>query len=108
LVSVTTAPVTIASATAGDPQFVVDGVTTDPIAPGATASFTVTFVPAAVASASSSVAITLAGATSPELDIAVTGDGTARADTSGCNATRTSSPWLLLALACVLRRRRLS
>jgi len=111
LMNVTTAPVTIASAVAGDPQFVVDGLPAEPIAPGATASFTVTFIPGAAAPASSTVAITLAGAASPELAIAVTGDGAPRTDTAGCSAGGGGSPWLALAIACALqlscgRRRR--
>ncbi|HEV7558899.1 MAG TPA: MYXO-CTERM sorting domain-containing protein, partial [Kofleriaceae bacterium] len=89
-----------------DAQFVVDGQPTAPIAPGQSASFTVTFAPTLEATTSSTIAITLAGSTTPELVVTVTGEGAVREDTSGCSSTRSGSPWLALVVVAVWRRRR--
>jgi hypothetical protein len=102
----TTAPLVIQSIVASDPQFVVDASAAQaPIAPGASASFTVLFAPQSEGAVTAGVAITLAGAASPELTVTVTGDGTARPDAGGCSAGGAAG-WPLIALVLALRRRR--
>nr|HEX4312578.1 choice-of-anchor D domain-containing protein [Kofleriaceae bacterium] len=89
----TTSPVTIASVTSADAQFVVDAsAISGPLAPGATATFTVVFAPASEGSASSAAAVTLAGASMPELSVALTGTGASRPSSGGCSTSGSSSP----------------
>lgn len=105
ITNVTTAPLVIQSIVASDPQFVVDpGTALTPIAPGASASFTVLFAPQSEGAVTAGVAITLAGATTPETTVTVTGDGTARPDEGGCSAGG-GAGWPLIGLALLLRRR---
>jgi uncharacterized protein (TIGR03382 family) len=105
----TTTAITIASVTGADDQFVIDATAaTAPIAPGASASFTVVFAPADAAPAASQIQVMLQGATTPELTIAVTGEGTAGGGGGGCATTGGSSSLVVgvLALLLALRRRR--
>ncbi|MCW5809252.1 MAG: choice-of-anchor D domain-containing protein, partial [Deltaproteobacteria bacterium] len=110
LTNATTGPISIASISAGDGQFVVDAppsASGAPLAPGASVTFTVAFVPADIAPTTSHIAITLDGAASPELLVSVSGEGTANADTdAGCRTTGPTSLAPALGLLLVLRRRR--
>ncbi len=106
----TTTPVTIASVVSEDAQFeIAIGGATAPIPPGASVSFTVTFAPTTAASAASRVLVTLQGATTPEVTITVTGEGTKGGGGGGCSTTH-GSPGLVmfgaLVLLRALRRRR--
>ena len=105
----TTTPIVIASVVAGDAQFVVDAsaVTGATLQPGATATFNVVFAPTSEGAASSTAAVTVMGASGPEVSVALTGVGAARPSAGGCSTT-TSPPSLVLvlALALVLDRRR--
>ena len=107
--NVATAPVTIASVTSSDPQFAVDAsAITGPLQPGATATFTVTFGPTAEGSASSTAAITLAGATGPEVTVALTGTGASRPSTGGCSTSGgdggAGAILMMLAVGAIRRR----
>jgi len=106
LTNVTTGPITVASIVAADPQFVVDGTPSAPILPGQSATFTVAFAPTIDEITSSTVAVTLAGSTTPELVVAVTGEGAVRTETNGCSSTHASSLWLVLVVVAMRRRRR--
>jgi MYXO-CTERM domain-containing protein len=106
--NITTASLAIADVTAADAQFVVDasGVPAT-LAAGATAQLGVTFAPTRDGSAASTLAITLAGASTPELAIALTGDGASRPSVGGCS-TGGDARWLVgvVVLGLALRRRR--
>ena len=92
--NVATAPVTIASVTASDPQFTVDAsAIAAPLQPGATATFTVAFAPTAEGSASSTAAVTLAGASGPEATVALAGTGASRPSTGGCSTSGDPTSW---------------
>ncbi len=104
----TTAPVTVASVTAADADYVVDTNGLATLAPGATGTFTETFAPLKEGAIASTVAVTLAGATTPELSIALTGTGAARPSVGGCSTGGGGATWpaWLAVVGLVVRRRR--
>jgi hypothetical protein len=99
--------VSVASIQSADPRFVIESNVSQ-LAPGASASFTVTFKPAASGEASSSVAITLSGASGPEATVALKGNGLAVAEEGGCGCSDTGAGSSLLALLAVVFASRLA
>lgn len=108
ITNTTTAPLSLANIVSADPQFVATTPLTLGLAPGGTISFPVTFAPSAAAPASSTLAITLTGSSTPELIITVTGTGETTDNGGGCSTSHPSSIWLVLALLAARRRRRLA
>jgi MYXO-CTERM domain-containing protein len=114
--------VQLASIASDAAAFAVAGNATASIPAGARSTFTVTFAPAMEGMATANIALTLAGAASPEVVLAATGTGVAPAPPDmamggappkgGCSvAGQGSAPTLgmalaLLVLALGLRRRR--
>ena len=99
--------VSVASIQAADPRFVIEGNVTQ-LAPGANASFTVTFKPTASGEASSNAAITLTGASGAEATVALKGTGLAVVEESGCGCSDTGAGSSLLALLAVVFASRLA
>ena len=97
----------VASIQAADPRFVIEGNVTQ-LAPGANASFTVTFKPTASGEASSNAAITLTGASGAEATVALKGTGLAVVEESGCGCSDTGAGSSLLALLAVVFASRLA
>lgn len=86
ITNTTTAPITVHSITAGTADFVVDATAaTTTIAAGEHATFTVAFAPGSAGTLSTTVSITLEGASTAELTIAVTGEGQDK-PAGGCSA----------------------
>ncbi|MBA2542014.1 MAG: choice-of-anchor D domain-containing protein, partial [Deltaproteobacteria bacterium] len=106
----TNAPISIGNATVADAQFVLDPAPSPaPIAPGATATFAVRYVPSVAGAASSQIEIVLVGETATEVTIGVAGLGLGE-DEGGCCSTGdgagSSSVLLGFAVLGALRRRR--
>ena len=105
----------IASIATADSTFAIDMTkTTKMLMPNATTTFDVTFTPAAQGMKSTTIGITLMGQNKPIATVMATGTGVMQAMMPGgcaCNlGSRAQSPSLallaLLALACLVRRRR--
>lgn len=99
--------VSVASIQSADPRFVIEGSVTQ-LAPGANASFTVTFKPTASGEASANAAITLTGASGAEATVALKGTGLAVVEESGCGCSDTGAGYSLLALLAVVFASRLA